>query len=638
MEYLPLIIVGAIIGLVTLVMVVAYACVKNIKEAMDFDRHMKDGEIFRRLMKYAKPYWKSFVLVGAVMIVSIVYDVVSPLLLADVQALIKNDFEMSDLIVRVVLYASLLVVSLAASYVELLVLQKTGQKIVSALREDCFSHIESLSHGQLSEIPVGKLVTRVTNDTGAISMMFTGMLANLVKNCFVIVGVFVAMMCVNYLLTLMILCFVPFIVIFTVIFRKFSRKSYRAVKNATTDMNTYLSENLSGMKIIQIFNREQRKTDEFCSKNDRLYKAKRGELFVFSIFRPLVYMLYISSVMCLLFLGSKGALDGVSFAGQVIASETIVAFYMYVSKFFNPIQSLAEQFHRLQSALASAEKIFTIMDMQPQVTDDPDAVDIDKVEGEIEFRHVWFAYKEDQWILQDVSFHVNARDTVAFVGATGSGKTTILSLLCRNYDIQKGEILLDGVNIRKIKIASLRKHFGQMLQDVFLFAGTIRSNIVLRDEFTDEQVNQACRYVNADKFVSKLSNGLDEEVRERGNNFSAGQRQLLSFARTIIHRPEVMILDEATANIDTETELLIQDSLGKMMNIGTMLIVAHRLSTIQHADNIIVIDHGKIVEQGTHAELLHNKGRYYHLYMLQYNKNLLSGKQSQQLKATGQTD
>ena len=275
--------------------------------------------------------------------------------------------------------------------------------------------------------------------------------------------------------------------------------------------------------------------------------------------------------------------------------------------------------------MASAEKILTIFDIQPDVVDAPDAIELDHVEGNIEFRHVWFSYVPDEWVLQDVSFKVNAKQTVAFVGSTGSGKTTILSLICRNYDIQKGEILIDGIDIRKIKISSLRRHFGQMLQDVFLFAGTVRSNILLREEgISDEEVMAACRYVNADKFIDKLKDGLDEEVRERGNNFSAGQRQLLSFARTIIHKPEVMILDEATANIDTETELLIQDSLEKMMNIGTMLIVAHRLSTIQHADNIIVLSHGKIVEQGSHFELLEKKGRYYGLYMLQYDKEKLT--------------
>lgn len=626
-DYLPLLIVGAILGLFSTVLIFAYAMVKDKKEAMGFDRKMKDGELLKRLLAYAKPYWKNFVIVAVVMLISIAYVIVSPLIVSNIEKLVETDFALSDLLWRVALYASILIVSLVCSYVQSIMLQATGQKIISSLREDAFKHIESMSHAQLSKIPVGTLVTRVTNDTNAISMMFTGLLVNLVQNCFVIVGVFVAMLCVNYMLTLMVLCFVPFVVLFTVIFRKFSRRAFRRVKDGNTAVNTFLSENLSGMKIIQIFNREQKKEEEFSEKCDQLYQAKREQIFVFGIFRPVVYMLYISSVLCLLFLGSKGYIDDMTVLGQKITSDVVVAFYMYISKFFNPIQNLAEQFHRLQSAFASAEKIFTVMDIQPDVVDEPDAVELDEVNGEIEFKNVWFAYNEGEWVLKDVSFHIDAKQTVAFVGATGSGKTTILSLLCRNYDIQKGEILLDGVNIRNIKISSLRKHFGQMLQDVFLFAGTIRSNIVLRDEeFTDEQVRTACSYVNADSFINKLGGGLDEEVRERGNNFSAGQRQLLSFARTIIHKPEVMILDEATANIDTETEVLIQDSLTKMMNVGTMLIVAHRLSTIQHADNIIVLSHGEIVEQGNHDQLLKHKGRYYDLYMLQFNKELLQNK------------
>lgn len=625
-EYLPLLIVGGIIGLFSAVLIFVYATVKDKKEAMGFDRKMKDGDLLRRLLAYAKPYRKTFVVVAFVMLLSIAYDIIAPLLVSDIEKVIQSDFQLSALVWRVVVYASILVVSLLSSYVQAILLQKTGQKIVSKLREDAFCHIESLSHSQLSKIPVGKLVTRVTNDTGTISMMFTGMLINLVKNCFVIVGVFTAMLCVNYLLTLMVLCFVPFVVLFTVLFRQFSRRAYRKVKDGFTDVNTFLSENLSGMKIIQIFNRQDFKTSEFDGKCDKLYNAQREQIFVFGIFRPSVYMLYISSVLCLFFLGSKGYLDGWSFLGQTIAADTIVAFYMFISRFFNPIQNLAEQFHRLQSAFASAEKIFTIMDIKPEVVDSPDAVELDKVNGEIEFRHVWFAYNEGEWVLKDVSFHIDAKQTVAFVGATGSGKTTILSLLCRNYDIQKGEILLDGVNIRNIKISCLRRHFGQMLQDVFLFAGTVRSNIALREDFSDEEVAEACKYVNADKFIAKLTGGLNEEVRERGNNFSAGQRQLLSFARTIIHKPEVMILDEATANIDTETEVLIQDSLSKMMNVGTMIIVAHRLSTIQHADNIIVLSHGEIVEQGTHDQLLKQKGRYYNLYTLQFNKQQLQAK------------
>lgn len=627
-EYYPLLVIGAIVGIFSIVFFIAYLTIKGKKEEIGFDRTMKDGEICKRLFAYAKPHAAKFVIVGFLLLFSISYDIISPLILGHVVDLIKAKFEMAELYKIVAMYVGILLVSLACTYAQAMILQITGQKILSKMREDVFVHIESLSHSQLNHIPVGKLVTRVTNDTNAISMMFTQIVVNLFKNCCVIVGVLVAMFLLNYMLTLMVLCFVPFIFIFTIIFRKFSRRAYRKVKDGTTDINTFLSENLSGIKITQIFNREEQKKKEFLLKNNTLGSAKQKQIFVFSVFRPVVYMLYISSVLCLFYLGAKGYIDNVSFFGQVITSEVIVAFYLYIQTFFDPVQNLADQFNRLQSAFASAEKIFTIMDMKPEVVDEEDAIELDHVEGNIEFRNVWFAYVGEEWVLKDVSFKVNAKETVAFVGSTGSGKTTILSLICRNYDIQKGEILIDGINIRKIKISSLRRHFGQMLQDVFLFSGTIRSNIVLRDEsMTDEQVLEACKYVNADHFINKLKNGLDEEVRERGNNFSAGQRQLLSFARTIIHKPSVMILDEATANIDTETELLIQDSLEKMMNIGTMLMVAHRLSTIQHADNIIVLSHGKIVEQGNHFELLQKKGKYYGLYMLQYHKEMLAKKE-----------
>ena len=622
--YYPLLILGAIIGMFSIIFVVAYATMKNKKEAIGFDRHMKDSEIIIRLLRYAKPYAGQFIIVGIIMLVSIAYEIISPLLIGKIESILKEGFEMNELYAYIIVYASILIVSLVATYVQSIMLQKIGQKILSSLREDVFVHIESLSHGQLNSMPVGKLVTRVCNDTGAISMMFTNLLVNLIKNCFIIVGVFVAMLFLNYQLTLMVLCFVPFIILFTVIFRKFSRKAYRRVKDATTDINTFLSENLSGMKITQVFNKEDRKAAEFEEKNQHLGKSKHKQIFVFGIFRPMVYMLYISSVMALFYLSASGHINNTEFLGQTITSSTLVSFYMYISRFFNPIQNLAEQFNRMQSAFASAEKIFTVLDTKPEIVDEPDAIELDHVEGNIEFKNVWFAYNEGEWVLKDVSFKVNAKETVAFVGSTGSGKTTILSLICRNYDIQKGEILIDGINIKKIKISSLRRHFGQMLQDVFLFSGTIRSNIVLRDEsITDEEVMKTCDYVNATHFISKLSAGLDEEVRERGNNFSAGQRQLLSFARTIVHKPEVMILDEATANIDTETELLIQDSLETMMNIGTMLIVAHRLSTIQHADKIIVLSHGEIVEMGNHDQLLKQRGRYYDLYMLQFKKEQL---------------
>lgn len=623
-EFYPLLTVGAIISVFAAIFILAYAFMKDKKEAVGFDRDMKDSEIIKRLLVYARPYAKSFIVVFFLMLFSIAHEIVSPLILGELTDTVgSNDgFELSYLFVSIAVYASILIVSLACTYAQSLILQRTGQRIVSNIREDLFAHIEKLSHDQLNKIPVGTLVTRVTNDTNAISVTFTNIMVNLIKNCFIIIGVLTAMLMLNYMLTLMILCFVPFVVLFTVIFRKFSRRAHRRVKDGTTDINIFLSENLSGMKIIQIFNREERKKNEFEEKNRELGKAKFGQIFVFGIFRPMVYMLYVSSILCLFYLGSRGYIYNVSFLGQVIEAGTIVSFYLYISKFFNPIQNLAEQFNRLQATFASAEKIYKIFDIKPEIVDEADAIELESVKGNIEFRNVWFAYVKDEWVLKDVSFKVNAGDTVAFVGSTGSGKTTILSLICRNYDIQSGEILIDGINIKKIKISSLRKHFGQMLQDVFLFSGTVRSNITLGlEDVSDDEINAACRYVNADKFIEKLPGGLDETVRERGNNFSAGQRQLISFARTIVHKPAVMILDEATANIDTETEILIQDSLERMMNVCTMLIVAHRLSTIQHADNIIVLSHGSIVEQGTHNELLLAKGSYYRLYSLQIAKS-----------------
>ena len=626
-EFLPIVIVVALIGSFTTAFLIAWFALKKKKdESDDRERKISDKELILRLLQYAKPYWKNFVLCLLIMLFSVVYDVLSPWIMGQIQNLIKADFELKELYTMVLLYASILIVSVICTYFQAMILQRTGQKILSKIRLDTFTRIEELSHEQLNNIPVGKLVTRVTNDPNRISFMFTNILVTLVKNSMVIIGVLTAMFILNYALTLMILCFVPFVVLFTLIFRQFSRRVHRKVTNATTDINTYLSENLSGMKITQIFNREDRKMEDFAQRSANLKKAKQNRMYVFGIFRPMVYMLFVSSQLCLFYFAARGYIQQTEFMGQVIDGAIVVAFYGYISRFFNPIQTLAEQFDMLQQSFAGAEKIFAILDMEPQVVDAEDAIELDEIKGEIEFKDVWFAYKPDEWVLKGVSFHVEPKQTVAFVGSTGSGKTTILSLICRNYDIQQGQILIDGIDIKKIKISSLRRHFGQMLQDVFLFAGDIRSNILLRSEgIADEEVWEACKYVNADKFIGRLEKGLDEPVRERGNNFSAGQRQLLSFARTIIHKPSVMILDEATANIDTETEVLIQDSLEKMKNIGTMLIVAHRLSTIQHSDNIILLSHGEIIEQGNHQQLLAQKGRYYQLYTLQYQKQQLQG-------------
>lgn len=621
----PLYIIGAVLGTLATSFIVAFALIKDKKQAIGFDRNMKDIDILKRLLKYAKPYWKQFAFVILLVAFTIAADIALPLILGNVaDELGEVGFDYFAVLKDAIIYFVVLVISLACTYLMAVVLQKTGQRIISNMRQQLFVHIENLSHAQLNAIPVGKLVTRVCNDTNSVSMMFTGILVNLVKNIFLTAGFIIAMFSVNAKLTLIVLCFVPFIVLFTIIFRKFSRKAYRNVKNNMTDINTYLSENLSGIKVTQSFNQEATKNNQFLRKNRTLGKALNQEIFVYGVFRPCVYVLYIFTVIAMLWVGANDTISQVSFAGQVIGYSTIVIFYQYIASFFTPIQELAEQFNRMQSAFASSEKIFSILDMQPEIVDSEDAIEMDEIKGDIEFKDVWFAYIPDEWVLKGVSFKVNAGSTCAFVGATGSGKSTILALIVRNYAIQKGQILIDGVDIKKIKISSLRRHFGQMLQDVFVFSGTVKSNIVLRDEsITDEQVEEACKYVNADKFINKLEHGLDEEVRERGNNFSAGERQLLSFARTVAHKPSVMILDEATANIDTETEVLIQDSLEKMMNIGTMLIVAHRLSTIQHADNIIVLQSGEILEQGTHQQLLRKKGKYFSLYQLQYKKQML---------------
>ena len=403
-EYLPVLIVGAMIGFFSVLFIVIYALEKNKKETMGFDRHMPDGEIIKRLLQYAKPYWKTFVAILFIMLFSIFYDLVGPLLIGDLVELVETDFELSRLFTMVGLYAGLLAVSLLCTYIQAMLLQRIGQKILSKLRQDTFTHIEKLSHAQLNNIPVGKLVTRVSNDPNAISYMFTNILVTLVKNVMVIFGVLVAMLMLNYALTLMVLCFAPFIVLFTVIFRKFSRKAHRKVSDATTDVNTYLSENLSGIKITQIFNREQQKMDDFTVKSRAMKKAKQNRMFVFGIFRPMVYMLNISCVLCLFYLGARGYIKETQWFGQIIDGGIIVSFYMYISKFFNPIQTLAEQFDMLQRSFASAEKIFTILDMVPEVVDEPDAVELEGIRGEIEFKDVWFAYNP----ITSVSWRISA--------------------------------------------------------------------------------------------------------------------------------------------------------------------------------------------------------------------------------------
>ena len=507
-------------------------------------------------------------------------------------------------------YAGLGLAAQGILYLQSMTLQKAGQRIVYSLRMEVFTHIESMSQNQFNQMPVGSLVTRVANYTAAVSDLFTSVLVNLISNLVTVFGVLAIMISISPRLSLYLLIFALIAGVTSYFFGRIVGKIFHKERRYISDMNAFLAENISGMTSTQAFNQEERKLKEFGVKNENIRKTAYQVVIAFAVYRPFVNLLYYSCVGVTFYVGISIALS----AGE------IVSFYLYLSRFFNPIQNIADQLNRIQRATTAAERLFNLLDVPAEVVDKPDAKQIPHFEGKIEFQHVWFAYEGENWILRDVSFVINPKETVAFVGATGAGKTTILSLIVRNYEIQKGAILIDGVNVNDIQIDSLRAKVGQMLQDVFLFSGSIRDNLTLHDEsFTDEDIKAAADYVNASSFIERLPNKYQEEVQERGENFSAGQRQLLSFARTILHRPEILILDEATANIDTETELLIQDSLEKIKNIGTMLVVAHRLSTIQHADNIIVLQNGEVIEQGNHQQLLKKKGHYYKLYLLQFD-------------------
>jgi ATP-binding cassette subfamily B protein len=572
-----------------------------------------DREITRRLLTYTKPFLFKFAIVFLLMFIASLLFVYEPLIIAQSLDLIITDFDMSALLNNIGILAVAIIAGRLIELIMGLTLQNIGQSIIYNIRQEIFTHLETHDIAFLNSKPTGSLVTRVTNDTNTLNEMYTSVITSLISNAAKVLMIFGAMLLIDVRLTLYVMIVVPFIVLFSYVFRRFSRNAYRQVRANLSSVNAFLAEHLSGMKIIQIFNKEDIKFMQFDERNTKLKKSYYKQITVFGIFRPTMYLLYMVAVIIVYYFAGRGVLNG------MFEFTVLFAFYQYIGRFFDPIQQLAEQFNVLQSAFASGERIFDILDTKAEVINKENPIVIEDIKGEIEFKNVWFQYLEDEWILQDISFKVNAKESVAFVGATGAGKTTILSLITRYYDIQKGQILIDGYDIKDLDLSSLRKQIGQMLQEVFMFSGTISSNIKLKnEEITDQEMIDACHYVNADHFINKLDNKYDEVVRERGNNYSSGQRQLLSFARTIVHKPSIMILDEATANIDTETEQLIQDSLNKMMSIGTMLIVAHRLSTIQHVDKIIVLSKGKIIEQGSHQELLKQKGHYYNLYKLQY--------------------
>lgn len=565
-----------------------------------------------RLIAYMKPYahWVIFALLLVLGLTA--FDLYRPMLVGDAIDTFGANGDYDVIIATAIKYAVVLALSFAFNIAQTWILQKTGQNIILQIRKDLYRHIQSLGSRYFDITPVGKLVTRVTNDVEALNEMYSGILVQLFRNIVKIVGLAGVMLVLDVRLAAISFVLMPLVIGLTVLCQKIARNIYRLYRTRLTDINTFLSEHLSGMKIIQIFGRQERKFEEFHDKNTKLYKAFYREMLMYAVFRPLIYILSILSLMIVLWFGSRNVFD------EIISVGTLYIFSNYIRSFFDPIQELAEQFSTLQSSIASAEKIFTVMDEDEFIPEVENPKQPDKITGKIEFDHVWFAYDGENYVLKDVSFVINPGEKVAFVGATGAGKSSILNLIGRYYDIQKGHIYIDGIDIRQLSKKQLRSAIGQMQQDVFIFEGDVVYNIRLNDDdITDAQVKAAAEYVNASHFIEKLPQGYHEPVTERGATFSAGERQLLSFARTLAHNPSILVMDEATANIDTETEILIQEALEKLMDGRTTIMVAHRLSTIQHADCIMVMHKGRICERGTHRELLEQDGIYRKLYELQ---------------------
>ena len=580
---------------------------KNISK-----KEMNKKSSTMRLIAYMKPYahWVIFALLLVLGLTA--FDLYRPMLVGDAIDTFGANGDYDVIIATAIKYAVVLALSFAFNIAQTWILQKTGQNIILQMRKDLYRHIQSLGSRYFDITPVGKLVTRVTNDVEALNEMYSGILVQLFRNIVKIVGLAGVMLVLDVRLAAISFVLMPLVIGLTVLCQKIARNIYRLYRTRLTDINTFLSEHLSGMKIIQIFGRQERKFEEFHDKNTKLYKAFYREMLMYAVFRPLIYILSILSLMIVLWLGSRNVFD------EIISVGTLYIFSNYIRSFFDPIQELAEQFSTLQSSIASAEKIFTVMDEDEFIPEVENPKQPDKITGKIEFDHVWFAYDGENYVLKDVSFVINPGEKVAFVGATGAGKSSILNLIGRYYDIQKGHIYIDGIDIRQLSKKKLRSAIGQMQQDVFIFEGDVAYNIRLNDDdITDAQVKAAAEYVNASHFIEKLPQGYHEPVTERGATFSAGERQLLSFARTLAHNPSILVMDEATANIDTETEILIQEALEKLMDGRTTIMVAHRLSTIQHADCIMVMHKGRICERGTHRELLEQDGIYRKLYELQ---------------------
>ncbi len=584
------------------------------------DNKKADFKILMRLAPYFKNNIPGFILNFVLVILMVVFE----LSVTYVIKMVVDSLEYGTTVKTIILFAliilTLYITSGVIRKISRIILQKVGQDIVYNIRRDLFERISTLDIEYFNNNPVGKLVSRMISDTENLNEVFTSVFENIIYRIGILIGSYIMIFVLDYKIGIYVFSLYIVAIITTLIFKKYYRKIYSSIREKVSIFNVFLSEHLSGMKVIQILQKESQKKSEFKEKSNNLYYLYKKEIVMYGFFRPLMYFYYFIALILLLYFGGKQVISG------TISIGIIVGISGYLERSYEPLISLAESFNVIQSAIASTERIVDILDLRPKIDNKNNPIVLNKKDftGEIEFKNVWFSYSDDEnWILRDVSFKLNSGKTIAIIGATGAGKTTIISLIARYYDIQKGNILVDGIDIKDIEINSLRKAIGQMLQDVFIFSGTIKDNITLNNEkIKDDKVLEVVDYVGAKEFIEKYEDGINHVVKEKGKNFSTGQKQLISLARTLSHEPIFLILDEATANIDTNTEEKIQNTLLKLMNEKTMIVIAHRLSTIKNADEILVMERGKIIEQGTHNELINNSGTYKKLYDLQYdNKN-----------------
>jgi ATP-binding cassette, subfamily B, multidrug efflux pump len=582
-----------------------------------------DAQLVRRLGSYLRPY-RGLVLIALIGLILLTITAVVPALLIKVfidnavTPALNGTITTAEATTRIaaigVMYLIVLVARTVLRYGQNILVNVIGQRAMRDLRVELFAHLESMSLSYFDRNPVGRLMTRLTNDVDALADLLTQGVVSMLGDVLLLAGASVVLLLLDWRLAVVIFCSLPVVIGLTVFFRSRLRESFVNQRIRLARINAYLNENLSGMAVVQLFTRERTTYEAFDGLNDDHRRASRDSIRINSTFTPLITLTRAATTAALFIAGGAWVLAGTLTIG------TLLAFWQLIDQFFQPIEDLSEKYGLLQQAMASSERIFRILDTKAEITDPPQPIALDRVRGEVTFDHVSFAYIDENWVLRDVDFRIRAGESVAIVGATGAGKTSIVSLMARFYDIQRGHILLDGVDIRDLRLADLRRHVGVVLQDPFIFAGTIASNIRLREEsITDERVRDAAAFVNASTFIESLPDGYDTVVTERGSMLSVGQKQLIGFARIVAFNPEVMlVLDEATSSVDSETERLIQDALPKLMRGRTSIVIAHRLSTIKHVDRIIVLRRGQVEESGSHAELLAKKGTYRQLYDLQY--------------------